>query len=268
MTAVFAGPALAPANAQSGDFQACLQTIKADAVRQGVPAEIADRAFQGLTPDQKVVDLDSRQPEFSLTYAKYIGSSVSPERIAQELRRMLVHETRARAMNLALETGLVSAIMPEVAAMKGLFQGKPIQPEGDLWEHTLLVLELLPPAPSFSLAFAAIYLIWGSTYLAIRVAVADLPPFLMAGSRFLVAGAALFAWARWRGTAGPTRHEWRGALLIGIGVGVAAALRLALTEDRAGLLVVRSKGIDFATMSLVAASMVYIAWTIDPLGTR
>ena len=60
----------------------------------------------------------------------------------------------------------------------------------------------------------------------------------------------------------------RGALLIGIGVGVAAALRLALTEDRVGLLVVRSKGIDFTTMSLVAASMVYIAWTIDPLGTR
>jgi flagellin-like protein len=60
----------------------------------------------------------------------------------------------------------------------------------------------------------------------------------------------------------------RGALLIGIGVGVAAVLRLALTEDRAGLLVVRGKGIDFTTMSLVAASMVYIAWTIDPLGTR
>ena len=60
----------------------------------------------------------------------------------------------------------------------------------------------------------------------------------------------------------------RGALLIGIGVGVAAVLRLALTEDRAGLLVVRSKGIDFATMASVAAAMVYIAWTIDPLGTR
>ena len=60
----------------------------------------------------------------------------------------------------------------------------------------------------------------------------------------------------------------RGALLIGIGVGVAAALRLALTEDRVGLLVVRSKGIDFSTMALVAAGMVYIAWTIDPLGTR
>jgi uncharacterized membrane protein len=60
----------------------------------------------------------------------------------------------------------------------------------------------------------------------------------------------------------------RGALLIGIGVGVASVLRLALTEDRAGLLVVRSKGIDFATTAVVATVMVYIAWTIDPLGTR
>jgi Protein of unknown function (DUF3017) len=60
----------------------------------------------------------------------------------------------------------------------------------------------------------------------------------------------------------------RGSLLIGIGVGIAAVLRLALTEDRAGLLVVRSKAIDFATMASVAAAMVYIAWTIDPLGTR
>jgi DUF3017 family protein len=60
----------------------------------------------------------------------------------------------------------------------------------------------------------------------------------------------------------------RAALLIGIGVGIAAVLRLTLTEERAGLLMVRSKGIDFVTMSLVAAGMVYIAWTIDPLGTR
>ncbi len=59
----------------------------------------------------------------------------------------------------------------------------------------------------------------------------------------------------------------RGALLIGIGVGVAAVLRLVLPEERAGLLVVRSKGIDFMTTATVAAAMVYIAWTIDPLGT-
>jgi poly(A) polymerase len=82
--------------------------------------------------------------------------AVSPERIAQELRRMLVHENRAPAMDMALETGLLGAILPPVAAMRGLFQGKPVQPEGDLWDHTRLVLSLLPPRPSFTLAFAAL----------------------------------------------------------------------------------------------------------------
>ncbi len=59
----------------------------------------------------------------------------------------------------------------------------------------------------------------------------------------------------------------RGALLIGIGVGVAAGLRLVLPEERAGLLAVRTRGIDVATMASVCAAVVYIAWTIDPLGT-
>jgi membrane-bound lytic murein transglycosylase B len=85
-TALLAGPA--PAYAQSGDFQACLQNIKADALREGVPAAIADRALQGLTPDPKIVELDSRQPEFSQTYAKYVGASVSPERIVKGQQRL------------------------------------------------------------------------------------------------------------------------------------------------------------------------------------
>ena len=59
----------------------------------------------------------------------------------------------------------------------------------------------------------------------------------------------------------------RGSLLIGVGVGVAAALRLVLPDERAGLLVVRGKGIDFLTTATVTAAMVYIAATIDPLGT-
>ena len=59
----------------------------------------------------------------------------------------------------------------------------------------------------------------------------------------------------------------RGSLLIGVGVGVAAALRLVLSDERAGLLVVRGRVIDFVTTATVAAAMVYIAWTIDPLGT-
>lgn len=59
----------------------------------------------------------------------------------------------------------------------------------------------------------------------------------------------------------------RGAFLIGVGVGVAAGLRLVLPEDRAGLLVVRTKSLDFATMTTFSAIMLYTAWTIDPLGT-
>jgi uncharacterized membrane protein len=59
----------------------------------------------------------------------------------------------------------------------------------------------------------------------------------------------------------------RGTLLLGIGVGVAAGLRLLLPDEQVGLLVVRSKRIDFATMATVCAVVVYIAFTIDPLGT-
>lgn len=59
----------------------------------------------------------------------------------------------------------------------------------------------------------------------------------------------------------------RGAFLIGVGVGVAAVLRLVLPDGRAGLLVVRSRSLDFATMMTISLVMVYTAYTIDPLGT-
>ena len=59
----------------------------------------------------------------------------------------------------------------------------------------------------------------------------------------------------------------RGALVLAIGVGVAAAMRLTLTDERAGLLVVRSRTIDIATTATVSAALAYIALTIDPLGT-
>ncbi len=64
-------------------------------------------------------------------------------------------------------------------------------------------------------AFAAVYIIWGSTYLAIRVAVETLPPFLMAGTRFLIAGAAMIAWTRSRGAVPPTKAHWRTATIVG-----------------------------------------------------
>lgn len=65
------------------------------------------------------------------------------------------------------------------------------------------------------LAFAAVYLIWGSTYLAIRYAVETLPPFGLASARFLVAGAILYAFARFRGAARPTPRMWRDTAIVG-----------------------------------------------------
>ncbi|HET7615237.1 MAG TPA: EamA family transporter [Gemmatimonadaceae bacterium] len=64
-------------------------------------------------------------------------------------------------------------------------------------------------------AFASIYLIWGSTYLAIRYAVETIPPFLMGGTRFVISGALLYVWARSRGAAIPTRINWKNAVIAG-----------------------------------------------------
>ena len=66
------------------------------------------------------------------------------------------------------------------------------------------------------LAFAAIYIIWGSTYLAIRFAVETIPPFIMAGMRFVIAGGVMYAWARLSGVKKPLFIEWRSAAIIGV----------------------------------------------------
>lgn len=66
------------------------------------------------------------------------------------------------------------------------------------------------------LAFAAVYVVWGSTYLAIRFGVQTIPPFIMAGTRFLVAGLPLYGYARLRGAARPSLKEWRSAALVGV----------------------------------------------------
>lgn len=92
--------------------------------------------------------------------------------------------------------------------------------------------------------------------MTVRAAVRAQWPILAVGLVFALAFG-LVAASFWR----------RGALMIGIGAGAAAALRLVLSEERAGLLVVRTKAIDFTTTAAVAAAVMYIAWTIDPLGT-
>jgi drug/metabolite transporter (DMT)-like permease len=65
------------------------------------------------------------------------------------------------------------------------------------------------------LAFLAVYLCWGMTYLAMRVAVRDIPPHLMSGARFLVAGLVLYLWTRRRGDPKPTAIQWRSATTVG-----------------------------------------------------
>lgn len=64
-------------------------------------------------------------------------------------------------------------------------------------------------------AFAAVYIIWGSTYLAIRFAIETLPPFMMAGVRFLISGVVLFLWSRSRGGKKASRLEWRNTAIVG-----------------------------------------------------
>lgn len=66
------------------------------------------------------------------------------------------------------------------------------------------------------LAFAIIYLVWGSTFLAIRVGVHEVPPLLLAAMRFVAAGVLMYAWLRWRGTAAPSAREWASAAFLGL----------------------------------------------------
>jgi len=87
---------------------------------------------------------------------------------------------------------------------------------------------------------AATWVIWGSTYLAIKWALVSFPPFYQMGTRFLVAGALLAGWMRWRGARWPDRREWinagtLGALMLGVGYGLTAVAEETVSS---GLVVV------------------------------
>jgi drug/metabolite transporter (DMT)-like permease len=92
-------------------------------------------------------------------------------------------------------------------------------------------------------AFAALYLIWGSTYLAILIAVVTWPPLLLAGMRYVLAGGLLYGWLRLRGAQAPTAPEWGaacvlGVLLLGLGNGgVTVAESLGAASGVAALMV-------------------------------
>jgi drug/metabolite transporter (DMT)-like permease len=98
-------------------------------------------------------------------------------------------------------------------------QSEPTKPSDVATAQAIRPPAAAPAAPpsraALVLAFATIYVIWGSTYLGIRVCVATMPPFLMAGLRFLIAGALLFAFLKARGVPWPTPRQWRINAVIG-----------------------------------------------------
>ncbi|HTY37762.1 MAG TPA: EamA family transporter [Bacteroidota bacterium] len=65
-------------------------------------------------------------------------------------------------------------------------------------------------------AFGSVYLVWGSTYLAIRIAIETIPPLLMAGVRFIIAGTIMFLWGRLRSGERPTRTHWKSTAIVGL----------------------------------------------------
>lgn len=83
-------------------------------------------------------------------------------------------------------------------------------------------------------ALLACYLVWGSTYLAIRFALVSFPPYFQMGSRFVIAGALLMAWMRWRGAAWPSLTELRNAFVIGCLMLAAAMGWLASAQQTIG----------------------------------
>lgn len=100
----------------------------------------------------------------------------------------------------------------------------------------------IPPRVLVPLALLAVYLVWGSTYLAIRIALESWPPFTMAAIRFLVAGALLYAFLRWRGMASPTRPQWinaaiTGTLLLGLGNGLVCYAQQSVASGLAAVAV-------------------------------
>jgi drug/metabolite transporter (DMT)-like permease len=92
------------------------------------------------------------------------------------------------------------------------------------------------------IAFAVLCIVWGSTYFGIRIALQGFPPFFLGAARFLVAGAALYAFARWRGERSPRLREWGAALLTGalffvVGNGLVNVAEQSVSSGLASVLV-------------------------------
>lgn len=110
-------------------------------------------------------------------------------------------------------------------------------------------------------AFAAVYIIWGSTYLAIAYAIESIPPFLMAGLRFITAGFVMLIWARQSGAAMPKRIHWRSAAILGF---------LLLTVGNGGVTWAEVRvptGLAALMVSIVPIWVVLLNW-VRPGGVR
>lgn len=110
-----------------------------------------------------------------------------------------------------------------------------------------------PSRQELVLAFAAVYLIWGSTYLAIKFAVATIPPFLMAGTRFVIAGSGLYWWLRRRGAPAPSRVQWRSAVIVGALLFLGGNGALCWAEERV------DSGLASLIVAIIPLWMVLIA---------
>lgn len=111
------------------------------------------------------------------------------------------------------------------------------------------------------MAFLAVYVIWGSTYLAIKYAVETIPPYLMVGTRFLVSGFVLFGWARARGARNPTASEWRDSAIVGALLLCGGNGAVAWAEQRV------PSGVTALLVASVPLWVVVIDW-IRPRGKR
>jgi drug/metabolite transporter (DMT)-like permease len=122
--------------------------------------------------------------------------------------------------------------------------------------------ETSPSTLRLLLAFAAIYVIWGSTYLAILFAIETLPPFLMAGVRFLIAGGLVYAWARvFGGAPRPAAVQWRAAALLGLLLLVGGNGLVVWSETRV------PSGVAALLVAIVPGWMVLLDW-LRPGGVR
>lgn len=118
------------------------------------------------------------------------------------------------------------------------------------------------PRATLLAAFAALYVVWGSTYLAIRLAIDTLPPLLMSSARFLVAGGLLYGFMRWRGEPRPRPEYWRSAAVVGMTLLLFGNGGVALAEQTV------PSGLAALLVAIVPGWMVLFDWMARGLRPR